>query len=92
MVVGGQCGLGHATTTVVTKFPAPPPVFISNACRVSEASEAHPLFCHQFEALDSFDILLPFIHSENKIVHFWCTCNSEASALKPFFFFCSLGL
>ena len=61
MVVGGQCGLGHATTTVVTKFPAPPPVFISNACRVSEASEAHLLFCHQFEAIDSFDILLPFI-------------------------------
>ena len=61
MVVGGQCGLGHATTTVVTKFPATPPVFISNACRVSEASEAHLLFRHQFEAIDRFDILLPFI-------------------------------
>ena len=59
MVVGGP--VDHATTTVVTKFPAPPPVFISNACRVSEASEAHLLFCHQFEAIDSFDILLPFI-------------------------------
>ena len=69
MVVGGP--LDHATATVVTKVPAPPPVFISNACRVSEASEAHLLFCHQFEAIDSFDIAP--IHSENKIHNFWCT-------------------
>ena len=85
MVVGGHCGLDHATTTVVTKFPAPPPVFISNACRVSEASEAHLLFRHQFEAIDSFDILPPFI-MKIKFIIFGVLVILK---LRPFF--CSLA-